>query len=207
MVPRSLSAFPLFRFPRFLFQLLNLVGLASGGESNRAGQVPARFHKIGWKWRGSGIPRTGRWRRGADMAVPRNDHAVALLLTAAPSAVGGTGRFTVQGTPGLCRMRSVTHGLTTDQRYLQPFLLRETSPRSYEFSPHSSWALVRTQPIHDRRIAGLPGGRKRTVLSCQRVGHEFIKDRDAPRFPAGFHHVIGAGCSRPMPGSILATCF
>ena len=131
-------------------------------------------------------PRTGQWRRVAGMAVPRNYHAVALLLadgrvmaggsglagnpavdhanlevynppshftaggtaavrpslTSAPSSVGSTGRFSVQGTPGLLRfamirMASVTHGLTTDQRYFSP-AFGETVAGTYELSPHNN---------------------------------------------------------------------
>lgn len=131
-------------------------------------------------------PRTGQWRRVAGMAIPRNYHAVALLLadgrvmaggsglagnaavdhanlevynppshftaggaaavrptlTSAPSSIGFTGRFSVQGTPGLLRfamirMASVTHGLTTDQRYFSP-AFSETVAGTYELSPHNS---------------------------------------------------------------------
>ncbi len=63
-------------------------------------------------------------------------------LTTAPSTIGLTGRFTVQGTAGLrrfsmIRMASVTHGLTTDQRYFSPAFC-ETSPGTYELSPHNN---------------------------------------------------------------------
>ena len=63
-------------------------------------------------------------------------------LAAAPSTIGYTGRFTVQGTAGLMRfamirMASVTHGLTTDQRYFSP-AFNETAPGSYELSPHNN---------------------------------------------------------------------
>ena len=63
-------------------------------------------------------------------------------LTAAPSTIGHTGRFTVQGTAGLLRfamirMASVTHGLTTDQRFFNPAFC-ESSPGTYELSPHNN---------------------------------------------------------------------
>jgi YVTN family beta-propeller protein len=68
--------------------------------------------------------------------------AVQPSLTAAPSTIGATGRFTVQGTPGLLRfsmirMSSITHGLSTDQRYFSPAFC-ETSPGNYELSPHNN---------------------------------------------------------------------
>ena len=68
--------------------------------------------------------------------------AVQPSLTAAPSTVGCTGRFTVQGTAALLRfsmirMASVTHGLTTDQRYFSPAFC-EVTPGTYELSPHNN---------------------------------------------------------------------
>ncbi len=68
--------------------------------------------------------------------------AVQPSLTAAPSTIGSTGRFTVQGTAGLLRfamirMASTTHGLSTDQRYFSP-AFAETAPGSYELSPHDN---------------------------------------------------------------------
>ncbi|MDB6072175.1 MAG: hypothetical protein JWL81_3346, partial [Verrucomicrobiales bacterium] len=63
-------------------------------------------------------------------------------LTASPSLIGHISRFTVQGTAGLqrfsmIRMASVTHGLTTDQRYFSPAFC-EVSPGTYELSPHNN---------------------------------------------------------------------
>ena len=63
-------------------------------------------------------------------------------LTSAPSSIGNTGRFTVQGTAGLLRfamvrMASVTHGLTTEQRYFSPAFC-ENIAGTYELSPHNN---------------------------------------------------------------------
>ncbi len=68
--------------------------------------------------------------------------AVRPALSDAPSLIGHTGRFTVRGTPGLrrfamIRMASVTHGLTTDQRYFSPSF-GESTPGVYELSPHNN---------------------------------------------------------------------
>lgn len=59
-------------------------------------------------------------------------------LTQAPTSIGLTGRFTVNGTTGLkkfsfIRMTSITHGFTADQRFISlPFT--ETSAGNYELS-------------------------------------------------------------------------
>lgn len=63
-------------------------------------------------------------------------------LTQAPTILGTLGRFTVRGTADLrrfamIRMASVSHSLTTDQRYFSPAFC-ELSSGVYELSPHNN---------------------------------------------------------------------